>query len=250
MTWSVAIVGATGRLGAVVRDVIAHLPDFSEGPMLSSGSRLEDMRGADLVVDVSLPTVSADVVSFALEAGQRVLVGTSGWSEDRLQSLRHQVTQHPGAAVLVVPNFSVGSVVASYLSQVAAAFFDSVEIVETHHQGKIDSPSGTAVRTAEEIARVRRTLGGVIAPHPNQSARGQQVSGIPVHSLRLSGAVAHQDVHFGGVAERVTISHDTYSSQAYRRGIELGLRRVTSLSGLEVGLGAALGLPVVSDHLS
>lgn len=250
MTFSVAVVGATGRLGTVVRDVIGQMPDFVEGPLLSSGSQLGDMRGADLVVDVSLPHLSPDVVSFALENHQKVLVGTSGWGETRLESLRQQVAQRPGSAVLVVPNFSVGSVVATYLSQVAAAFFESVEIVETHHEGKVDSPSGTAVRTAEEIARVRRSLGGVIAPHPNQSARGQQVAGIPVHSLRLSGAVAHQDVHFGGVAERLTISHDTSSSRAYRRGIELALRRLVTLQGLEVGLGAALGIPSMGDSTS
>ena len=126
------------------------------------------------------------------------------------------------------------------ISKTVAEHWESIEIVETHHAGKADSPSGTAVRTAEEIATVRRDRGGVIAPHSNQSARGEQVQGIPVHSLRLTGVLAKQDVVFGGVGETLTITHDTHSRDAYQAGIIMALRFMDSHIGLAVGLEHAL----------
>lgn len=240
MSTAVAVVGASGRLGRVVCDVIDHLVDFDVVARLGSKDSLDRVGGADIVVDVSTPAVSETVVQAALEHGAKVLVGTSGWSEDKLSALDKSLTE--SQAVLVVPNFSVGSVVATRLSMIAAEYFDSVEIIEAHHQGKVDSPSGTARRTAEQIAQVRREHGGVVAPHSNQTARGEQVAGVPVHSLRLAGVVATQDVIFGGIAETLTISHDTQSSDAYRHGIELALRALTTQQGLVVGLDDVLGL--------
>jgi 4-hydroxy-tetrahydrodipicolinate reductase len=123
-----------------------------------------------------------------------------------------------------------------------AAQFESIEIVETHHAGKVDSPSGTAVRVAEQIAHVRRELGGVIAPHSNQSARGELVAGVPVHSLRLSGVLAKQDIIFGGVGETLTVSHETHSRDAYQAGIVAALAFMENHTGVAVGLEHALGI--------
>lgn len=243
---AVAVVGATGKMGRLIVDIIAGLPDFHVSAELDSSSELADMVGADIVVDVTSPAVSPDIVSFALSHGMKVLVGTSGWSADRLDHLRKQVEQTPGAGVMVVPNFSLGSVVGTFLATIAAQFFDSIEIVETHHVGKADSPSGTAIRTAEQIAGVRRESGGIIAPHANQSARGQLVDGVPVHSLRLHGVHAHQQVIFGGQSETLTITHDTHSHAAYRDGITHALKYLVTHSGLTVGLDAVLGLQVES----
>jgi 4-hydroxy-tetrahydrodipicolinate reductase len=237
---SVAVVGASGRLGSVVVDVISTMPDFVLHASLGSQSDLSELAGADIVVDVSTPAASEGIVTAALEAGAKVLVGTSGWSADRLDALGKTLSNTPEAAVMVVPNFSVGSVVGVALAKVAARFFDSVEIVETHHQHKIDSPSGTARATAEQIAQVRAPRGGVVAPHTNQTARGEEIAGIPVHSLRLAGVVAKQEVIFGGVAETLTISHDTQSSEAYRFGIRLALEALRDQTGLVVGLHHAL----------
>lgn len=247
MTNQVAIVGATGRMGRLIADVISGLPDFEVSAELDSSSDLADMLGADIVVDVTSPAVSPDIVSFAIANGMKVLVGTSGWSADRLDTLQKQVDDTPGAAVMVVPNFSLGSVVGTFLATVAAQFFESIEIVETHHVGKADSPSGTAIRTAEQIAAIRRESGGTIAPHANQSARGQLVDGVPVHSLRLHGVHAHQEVIFGGQSETLTISHDTHSHAAYRDGITHALTYLTSHDGLTVGLDQVLGLDVDID---
>jgi 4-hydroxy-tetrahydrodipicolinate reductase len=236
------VVGATGRLGAQVCDVIQAMPDTELVASLDSRSDLQDMLGADIAVDVTLPGVSTQVVDFALGQGIKVLVGTSGWSADKIATLSKKVEQTPGSSVFIVPNFSLGATLQGVAARMLAKYFESIEIVETHHAGKVDSPSGTAVRVAEEMSAVRAGLGGVIAPHTNQSARGEQVAGIPVHSLRLSGVLAHQDVIFGGVGETVTISHDTHSRDAYQSGIALAIGYLTDNTGLAIGLEHALGL--------
>ncbi len=240
MPTRVAVVGATGRLGTQVCQVIEALPQMELVARLDSHSDLHDMLGADIAVDVTVPGVSGAVVDFAIAQGIKVLVGTSGWSADRIATLSTTVADKPGASVFIVPNFSLGATLQMMVSKTVAQHFESIEIVETHHAGKADSPSGTAVRTAEEIAAVRRQHGGVIAPHSNQSARGELVHGIPVHSLRMSGILAQQEVKFGGVGEVLTISHDTHSREAYQAGIILALQFMESHTGLAVGLEQAL----------
>lgn len=242
MPTRIAVVGATGRLGGLVCGVIEAMPDMHLVARLDSRSDLQDMLGSDVVVDVTLPGVSPQVVDFALDQGIKVLVGTSGWNADKIASLGVKVAKTPGSAVYIVPNFSVGATLQMVVSQVLAKHFESIEIVEAHHAGKVDSPSGTATRTAEQISAVRKDIGGVIAPHANQTARGEQVAGVPVHSLRLTGVMAHQDVIFGGVGETVTIRHDTHSSDAYQAGIIQALTFMGNHTGLAVGLEHALGV--------
>lgn len=241
MSITVAVIGASGRLGRVVCDVIEATPEFDLVAQLGSADPAHLADDAAIVVDVTTPQSSEEIVDRALQRGQKVLVGTSGWSAEKLAALEKKMHSLPGSAVMVVPNFSVGSVVGTRLAMIAAQFFDSVEIIEAHHRDKIDSPSGTARRTAEQIAEIRRERGGVVAPHTNQTARGEQVDGIPVHSLRLSGVVAHQEVIFGGASETLTVSHETHSADAYRHGIRLALLALSHQTGLVVGLDAALG---------
>ena len=242
MVIRVAVVGATGRLGSVACDLIERQSDLRLVARLDSRSDLDEMLGADVVLDVTAPGVSATVVDHAVRNGLKVLVGTSGWNEDRLRSLRTLIDAQPDAGVVVVPNFSIGSVVATHLSTIAARFFESIEIVETHHAAKVDSPSGTAVRTAELIGHARAELGPVVAPHTDQRARGQQVASVPIHSLRLQGVQARQDVHFGGTGEVLSISHETLSASSYEAGILIGLRAAAEATGLVVGLDALIGL--------
>lgn len=242
MPTRIAVVGATGRLGAQVCDVIDAMPDADVIAKLDSRSDLHDMLGADLAIDVTLPGVSARVVDFALAQGIKVLVGTSGWAGDTVTQLSKTVESMPGASVFIVPNFSLGATLQSAAARMLAEHFESIEIVETHHAGKVDSPSGTAVRVAEQMSQVRRDRGGVIAPHSNQTARGELVAGVPVHSLRLSGVIAHQDIVFGGVGESLTLSHNTHSRDAYSAGIALAIGFVMSRTGVAVGLEHALGL--------
>jgi 4-hydroxy-tetrahydrodipicolinate reductase len=242
MTTRVAVVGASGRMGGLFRRLIDEGADYELHAGLSSRDDLSGIEGADLVVDVTVPAVSPDIVERAVRAGIPVLVGTSGWSEPRLATLRRIVAEVGGPGVLVVPNFSVGSVLATTFATMAARYFESVEIVETHHPGKVDSPSGTAIRTAELIAAARRDLGPVRAPHADQRARGQQVASVPVHSLRLPGIEARQEVVFGGAGETLSLVHDTTSQTAYEQGILVALAAAPTVEGVVVGLDRVLPL--------
>lgn len=238
-------------MGQLAARLVHETDGFELVAELDSSSALEEMLGGDgaranLAIDFTHPGVSPGVVDFALEHGLSVLVGTSGWSADAVATLSRRIDAlGTDAAVLIVPNFSVGSVLGTALSTLAARFFDSIEIIEAHHAGKIDSPSGTAVRTAERIAEARGLLGPVEAPHTDQRARGQKVDGIPIHSLRLNGLLARQEVILGGNGETLTVRHDTLSSSSYEQGIVLALRALPGLSGVTVGLDGLLklGLP-------
>lgn len=240
-TTRVALVGGTGKLGAIIAAVIDETDGFETVAVLGSSSDLAEIDGADLVVDASTPAVSIDVVRAAIERGRNVLVGTSGWSAERIALVRPLVDA-AGTGAVFIPNFSLGSVIGSALAAAAAPFFPSIEIVEAHRETKVDSPSGTAVRTAELIAAARGAVGPVESPHVDQRARGQQVASVPVHSLRMSGVSARQEVVLGGAGETVRIVHETLSDESYEPGILLALRAATSTTGLVVGLGALLGL--------
>lgn len=242
MTTRVAIVGASGKLGTIVRDVIADADEFEVHALLGSQSDLADIAGADLVVDVSTPASSVDVVRAAVERGIPVLVGTSGWSQERIALVR-PLAAASGSCVVFIPNFSLGSVIGSALAAAAAPFFPSIEIIEAHPHTKIDSPSGTAVRTAELIATARRDVGPVEAPHVDQRARGEQVASVPIHSLRVQGVAARQQVVFGAPGETLTISHDTTTpAAAYGPGILLALRETMRAHGVVVGLDSFIDL--------
>jgi 4-hydroxy-tetrahydrodipicolinate reductase len=242
MTTKVAVVGATGRMGTLVSRLIEADDDFELVAQIGSRGDLSEMLGADIVVDVTLPAVSQGVVEFAITQRISVVVGTSGWTNERIAALQRTIADDDAVGVIIVPNFSVGSVLATSFSAMAARFFDSIEIVEAHHASKVDSPSGTAVRTAELMGIARGELGPVTAPHVDQRARGQQVSSIPVHSLRMHGVVAKQDVLFGGNGEVLTISHETLAPSAYEAGIMLALRAARTARGVTVGLDKLIDL--------
>jgi 4-hydroxy-tetrahydrodipicolinate reductase len=166
----------------------------------------------------------------------KIVIGTSGWSAAKLAELQKKVTTNPDAGVLVIPNFSIGSMLATAFAAQAAKFFDSIEIVEAHHAGKIDSPSGTAVRTAELISEARDGMTTPLVPGVGQEARGQVVAGIPIHSIRLAGVSAKQEVILGGESEVLTISHEVSSIRSYVQGILMSIRTAAKASGLIVGL--------------
>lgn len=244
MSTTVAVAGARGKLGSLVASIVEDLDGFELVASLDSRSPLSDLEGVDLVVDVTAPAVSPTIVEHAIAHGANVLVGTSGWSSVRLAELRSRLTG-TGRGVVVIPNFSIGSVVATSLAAVASRFFDSIEILEAHRSSKVDSPSGTAVRTAELIAAARTRNGPVEAPHIDQRARGQQISSIPIHSMRLRGVIASQDVVFGGNGETLTVSHQTIEPQeAYDAGIRLALAAARDADGLTVGLERIVDLGI------
>jgi 4-hydroxy-tetrahydrodipicolinate reductase len=242
MVTSVAIVGATGRMGRLATGLIERSADLRVHVGLGSSDPIERIEGADLVLDLTVPAVSPEIVGAALDRGIPVLVGTSGWTSERITTLARRLVDLPELGVIIVPNFSLGSVLATMAAARLAPYFPSIEIVEAHHEGKVDSPSGTAIRTAELIGAARGDAGPVDAPHADQRARGQQVASVPIHSLRMSGVRAHQDVIFGGVGETVRISHDIVSDDSYATGLLLGLRAAPTARGVIVGLDKLLDL--------
>lgn len=244
MTTRVAIVGGTGKLGGIIRDVVESEDTFEVAAVLDSRTPLHALDGVDLVVDASVPAVSIEIVRAATERGVNILVATSGWSTERVALVRPLV-EAAGTGAIFVPNFSLGSVIASTLAAAAAPWFASIEIVEAHSDTKVDSPSGTAVRTAELIASSRAQVGPVESPHVDQRARGQQVAGVPVHSLRRPGVLARQETILSGAGETVTITHETIdSAQAYAPGIRLGLKAARDARGVTIGLDSLLEISV------
>lgn len=240
MSMKVAVVGATGRMGKLALELIDAAQDLSLHSALDSKSELAQTLGADVVIDLTRFEVSQSVVAHAIANNQKLVVGTSGWSATHLQQVEKQL-QSSAAAIVVVPNFSIGSMLATKFAAEAARFFDSIEIVEAHHAGKIDSPSGTAVRTAELIASARDGK-PVLLAGVGQQARGDVVAGVPIHSLRLNGVSAKQDVMLGGESELLTLSHETTSVKAYTAGILAAIRYAANANGLTVGLQSVLGL--------
>ncbi|QTX05039.1 4-hydroxy-tetrahydrodipicolinate reductase [Agromyces archimandritae] len=246
MTIRVAVAGATGKMGRLAERLIEGADDLEPHASLDSSTPLEGMRGADVLFDVTSPAASPDIVRYAVDAGIPVVVGTSGWTSERIAGIRRLVTAELEAgrrgAVLFVPNFSLGSVLGTAFARIAAPFYASIEIIEAHHAGKTDSPSGTATRTAELIGDARREAGPVAAPHADQRARGQLVAGVPVHSLRMDGLLARQDVVLGGAGETLTLTHTTLSEDSYAAGILHALRTAPTAEGVSVGLDAILDL--------
>ena len=240
MKTTVAVVGASGKLGTLVCRLINESDDFELVAELGSRSELSERLAADIVVDVSLPSVSKSVLEFAVANGKHILIGTSGWSAERIEKVRPLIEAHPDVNVVFVSNFSLGSALSAHLATLAAKHYDSIEIIEAHGSTKVDSPSGTAVSTAEKIAAARDN--DIQAPHADQRARGQLVGGVPVHSLRMDGVVAKQDVVFGGVGETVTITHTTFSNRSYEAAIMAALRALRTHRGLTVGLENVISL--------
>lgn len=200
--------------------------------------------GAEVVVDFTSPDAVMDHVHWCVDQNINMVVGTSGFTETRYERIRQWLSHKPELGVIVAPNFGVGAVLMMEFAARAARFFDSVEIVEMHHPQKIDAPSGTAQRTAEMIAAARAEAGK--APMPDATteeqlgARGTNVDGVPIHSIRVAGLVAHQEVLLGTTGETLTLRHDSYDRKSFMPGVLLAVRSVLSRPGLTVGLGALL----------
>jgi 4-hydroxy-tetrahydrodipicolinate reductase len=233
---SVAILGASGRMGALTQELVNDASNLSLYAKLNSQSDISEMLGADVIVDFTLPDVSPKMVEFAIEHDQKIVVGTSGWNQSQFLGLERLLNLHPQSGVLVIPNFSIGSMLAQSFAAQAARYFDSIEIIEAHHAAKIDSPSGTAVRTAEVISKARSGMVQPLLTGVDQKARGEVFAGIPIHSIRLQGLSAKQEVLLGGDSEVLSISHEVSSLGAYSNGIRLAIEFALSATGLHVGL--------------
>ncbi|MFK0074128.1 4-hydroxy-tetrahydrodipicolinate reductase [Arthrobacter woluwensis] len=248
MSIRVAVIGAGGRMGSEAVKAVEAAPDLELVAALGRQDALEGIldAGASHVVDLSVPDSTERNVRFAVEHGLHAVVGTTGWTPERLDALRGLLATRPDVGVLIAPNFALGSVLASAFAAKASRYFESVEIVELHHPDKVDAPSGTAARTAELIGAAREAAGVPASPDATQSdplgARGAVVDGVHVHSVRLRGLVAHQEVLLGGPGEQLTIRHDSYDRASFMPGVLLGLSEVAGHPGLTHGLDGYLDL--------
>lgn len=244
----VAVLGAKGRMGTAAVAAIDAAKDLELVAALGRHDPLETLLdcGAQVLVDLTVPDSTEANVRFAVEHGIHAVVGTTGWDAARLAGLEELLAQHTAVGVLIAPNFALGSVLATRFATQAARYFDSVEIIELHHPRKVDAPSGTALRTAQLVAAAREAAGVPAAPDATSSeldgARGASVDGVPVHSVRLAGLVAHQEVLFGSHGEALTIRHDSFNHESFMPGVLLGVRSVGTRPGLTVGLDGYLDL--------
>ena len=247
MSIKVGVLGAKGRMGSEVCRAVDRANDLQLVARIDVGDPRSELvdAGAHVVVDFTHPGAALDNVRFGLDHGIAVVVGTSGFDDAKYATVRGWLDATPGH-VLVAPNFGVGAVLMMRFAQQAAPFFDSVEVIELHHAGKVDAPSGTAVRTASLIAAARAEAGSGPLPDATTDelpgARGATVDGVHVHSVRLPGLVAHQEVLLGTTGEILTLRHDSLDRASFMPGVLLAVRAVLDRPGLTIGLEPLLGL--------
>jgi 4-hydroxy-tetrahydrodipicolinate reductase len=243
----VGVLGARGKMGAQVCAAVDAAEDLELAAAVDVGDDMELLRAAEVIVDFTAPAVVMDNLQWCLQAGLSVVVGTTGFDAERLATVRGWLDQAPSSGVVIAPNFGVAAVLMMKFATLAARWFESVEIVELHHPGKADAPSGTARKTAELIAGARKEAGlDPSGPDATSTAldgaRGASVDGVPVHSIRLAGLVAHQEVLFGTAGETLTIRHDSLDRESFMPGVLLAVRAVLDRPGLTLGIEDLLGL--------
>jgi 4-hydroxy-tetrahydrodipicolinate reductase len=243
----VAVFGAKGRMGAEVCAAVEAAADLELVAAVDAGEDRAKVEAlAEVVIDFTTPDAVMDNLAWCIERGIHSVVGTTGFTSERLDSLRSQLAAKPGVGVLVAANFSIGAVLMMHFAEQAARFYESAEIIELHHPNKVDAPSGTAQATAARIAAARAEVG--LGPIPDATAtglagaRGAEVGGIHVHAVRLRGLIAHQEVLFGAEGETLTIRHDSLDRSSFMPGVLLGVRHIASRPGLTLGINDLLGI--------
>ncbi len=243
---SVGVLGALGKMGSQVCAAVDAADDLELVARVDADDSLDALTGADVAVDFTSPAIVMANLAWCIAAGVHAVVGTSGFTPQRLSSVRDQVESTDGVGVCIVPNFSIGAALMMRFAAEAAPFYESVEIVELHHPAKLDAPSGTARHTAELISAARAEAGAPEIPDATADelpgARGAEVSGIRTHSVRLRGLVAHQEVLFGGPGETLTIRHDSIDRASFMPGVLAAIRAVVHRPGLTIGLEHILDL--------
>lgn len=244
----VAVLGAKGRMGSTSAAAIEAAEGLELVAGIDAGDELDAIAdaGAEAALVFTTPDVAFDHARWCIERGIHVVIGTSGFGDEKVQQLRELVDQHSGVGAIVVPNFSIGAVLMMRFAGIAAPFFESVEVIEMHHPNKVDAPSGTAVRTAEIIAAARDEAGSAPLSDATETdpdgARGAKVAGIPVHAVRARGFIASQEVVLGEEGEIFSIRHDSSSRESFMPGVVAALRWIPEHAGVTVGLDTVLGL--------
>lgn len=242
----VGVLGARGKLGSAVCAGIAAARELALAAELGRGDSPAVLVAGrvQVAVDATHPDAVLPNLQFAIEHGIHAVVATTGLDAARLDRVRGWLAQRPDVGVLIAPNFAIGAVLAMRFAEHAARFFESVEVIELHHPTKADAPSGTAHRTAERIAAARARAGVPASPDATSSAlngaRGADVSGVRVHSVRLAGLLAHQEVLLGNHGDVLSIRHDSTDRAAFVPGVLLAVRLIGSRPGLTLGLDPLL----------
>jgi 4-hydroxy-tetrahydrodipicolinate reductase len=242
----VGVFGCRGRMGAEVCRAVDSTPDMELVAALDLGDERTPAEAAEVIVDFTHPDAVMDNLSWCIDHGIHAVVGTTGFTDERLDQLRTTLADHEGVNILIAPNFSIGAVLMMHFADQAAAFYESAEIIELHHPGKADAPSGTAANTARRIAAVRSAAALGAPPDATvqelPGARGAQVDGIRVHGIRVRGLVAHQEVLFGAEGETLTIRHDSLDRVSFMPGVLAAIRAISDRPGLTVGIEPILGI--------
>ena len=239
---NVAVLGARGRMGSEVVKAVEAADGLALVAALDLGDSLDQLKGsaAHVVVDFTTPDSVMANLEFLINNGINVVVGTTGFDDAKLATVNGWLAKNPSVGVLIAPNFAIGAVLMMEFAAKAARYFESAEIIELHHPAKVDAPSGTAARTAELMSAARKEAGLSAMPDATSTAldgaRGALVGGIPVHSVRARGLVAHQEVLFGGLGETLTIRHDSIDRAGFMPGVILGVRTIVNTPGLTHGL--------------
>ncbi|KAB8294639.1 4-hydroxy-tetrahydrodipicolinate reductase [Bifidobacterium avesanii] len=247
----VSVVGAKGRMGSHVVDAVKGAPDTELALTLDAGDDLAAITpdNTDVAVEFTVPSVSLGNVLVLVAQGVDVVVGTTGWTAEKLDKVREALAAAPrkDQAVFIAPNFAISAVLADHFATVAARYFESAEVIELHHPTKVDAPSGTAFHTAQGIAAARKAAG--LGPVPDATetdggSRGQVVDGIHVHAVRLRGLNAHEEILFGNAGEQLTIRADSFDRTSFMPGVLLAVRKLAEggHAGLTVGLDHFLDL--------
>jgi 4-hydroxy-tetrahydrodipicolinate reductase len=242
----VGVLGAKGKVGSTMVGAVQAAEDLTLSAEVDAGDSLSLLTegNTEVVIDFTHPDVVMGNLEFLIGNGIHAVVGTTGFTAERFEQVESWLAGSPKTSVLIAPNFAIGAVLSMHFAKQAAPFFDSVEVIELHHPYKADAPSGTAARTAKLIAEARKGL----PPNPDATstslpgARGADVDGIPVHSVRLAGLVAHQEILFGTEGETLTIRHDSLDRTSFVPGVLLAVRRIQERPGLTVGLEPLLDL--------
>jgi 4-hydroxy-tetrahydrodipicolinate reductase len=235
-------------MGAQVCRAVESAGDMRVVAMIDVGDWTFELvdAAAEVVVDFTHPDVVMDNLRFCADHNIHAVVGTTGFTAERLATLRSWLAQKPDLGVVVAPNFAIGAVLSMRFAQLAAKYYESVEIIELHHPRKADAPSGTAARTAELIAAARAEAGMPEIPdatsQETEGARGADIGGLRVHSVRLAGLVAHQEILFGTDGETLSIRHDSLDRSSFMQGVLLAVRSIVDRPGLTVGLESLLDL--------
>ncbi|MDH4657958.1 MAG: 4-hydroxy-tetrahydrodipicolinate reductase [Corynebacterium pyruviciproducens] len=241
----VGVVGAHGRVGQAVVEGVQAVDDLELVAAVDRDDSLEELTktGAEVVVDFTTPAVVMDNLHFYIDNGINAVIGTTGFDDERIAQVESWLEGKENQGVLIAPNFAISAVLTMVFAKQAARFFESAEVIEMHHPNKLDAPSGTAIHTAEAIAAGREATGEPDATEKSlDGARGADVKGVPVHAIRMTGAVAHETVIFGTQGQSLTIKQDSYDRTSFIPGVLVGVRNIAQHPGLTVGLDKYLGL--------